>query len=377
MILELDTKSVARCVNYVNKITSRSKKGSDALHTHMQVRIKKGMLSFIATDKHYSVLVNYGGVGAQEDFACMIEVDGVRAITNYASAEVLSFDFSDKKVVIKEGKNKYNLKYFSEFTDFSYIFDDYPIDTELPIKCTSEDINKAANFLNPCIAQDVARSFLRGIYYDGNLVATDSINCGVCNFNEPAENSFFMIRDGLELLNAFPKEDTLEIGPVKNMIVVRNYQATFLFPQLAADFPKYDNVITTCSNLPNTITLQKLPLNVACNKLLPFTDSYQRQVAKMTFSEEEIVINCYHEKKEANEYVGITSSSYTDKDHSFLVDLKAFTPLISSIPGEELTISFSSSTRSPIKVTDNNGYTMYISKLIRRDEPMEEQNVSD
>lgn len=368
MILELDTLSVAKCISYISKITSRAKKGADPLFTYMQLRIRNGMLSFIATDKQYSVLVNYGAVGATEDLACMIEVEGVKAITNYATAATLKFDFQERKVIIHEGKNKYNLQFYSPFVDFSYIFDTFKIDTVFPIKCAAGELNKIFKFLEPCIAQDVARSFLRGVYYDGNFVATDSINCGVHPFSTEKTSPFFLIKDGLDLFTAFDNDEVIELSPINNMIVVRNIQTTYLFPQLNATFPDYTKITNICQTLPNVINLQRLPLQVACSKLLPFTDSYQRQVAKVTFTDEEILINCYHSKKEANEFVAITDGNLPDKGHTIFLDLKSLTPLVNAIPGDTISIHFSVDNRIPIKITNNNDYTVYISKLQRREE---------
>lgn len=377
MQFDLDTKYVAKCVNFVHKITNRNKKGADPLFTHMQVKIKQGELSFLATDKHYSVIVHYGGIGVQEDLSCMIEVDAIRAITSYASAATLHFDFGEKKVVIKEGKNKYNLKYFLEFTDHSHLFEQYDLTQPLPIKGTSEELNKAIKFLEPCIAQDVARSFLRGIYYDGNFVATDSINCGVYDFGETSDNPFFLVRDGLDFFNAFPSDEIIEVGTIGNIIVVRNSYATYMFPQLAATFPNYKIGVNKWESLlDNEVHLSRLPLQVACSKLLPFTDTYQRQVAKITFMDDEIIINCYHDKKEANEYVAVNATTFKDKEHVVLLDLKALAPLIAGIPGEDITIKFCTNNSIPIKVTNNEGCTTYISKLQRREEPVrEEENV--
>jgi hypothetical protein len=365
MKVTIDRKQLKNCLDQGIKIISRIKRGSHPLYNHVQLDFKDNRLKLSCYDGSYGILADYGEIQCQPA-RYLIDAQTCYHLISFSDQESLEFDFQTTKLVVIDNNNPYEFTYYeAEGGDLSNIFKQYST-LENPIVVTkSEEFAKISQFLEPCVAQDVARSFLSGVYFDGNFVATDGNMCAVHIHITHQENSIFIPKEGLTFIATLPNTSPIYIYSVKNIIVCTCEMFELVLPQVGGNFPNYQAIINSCATYPFSFSIQKSVIEKICQKLTPFADENQRMIADLLFStDNSLTISATSQgTKSGKETLRSLLSICPEEALLFLVNIKIFSNLVSSIPCETLIIKYSSNNKLPIVITDGGKNTHYSSVL--------------
>lgn len=338
MNIVLEKQRLVDCFKYLNKVAPRSKNSKTMAYKNVQFVFKNNELSFIAFDGEYFVIVKYGAVPC-EDTRVLVEYDTTVKLINLVSSNDLKFSIDESKVKIIDNKNKYSLQIFKG-SDFYYLYEEISIPSDPVLTISSDDMCKAVGFVNPCIAADTTQAALRGVYFDGSFLTTDTSSVAYYPFEVPTDNPFFMAKDAANILANLPEKTDIKIYNIKNGIVVVTERAIFLLPVLASNFPKYESILSKINNYGLFARIDTDTLLKACNRMLLFTDPFLKKSAVFKMNDMGITIESSSETKEAVENIPYIESKL-EGEISFSMDIKRLVDYLSGSNSTSILFKFS------------------------------------
>lgn len=372
MKIILSTERLASCLADVSKVAIRGKKGSNPAYQNLQLCIKKNNLYLITFDGNYGMRVKYGGVSG-DDYSCAVEYDAFNHLVSNSSVPEIEINFIDeeKKAKIKIGKSKYSLQ-FSLDIDFEYQYESINFSGEEVFSITPERMSEIAASLIPCIPSEDRLTSLKGIYYDGNFLATDTNVFGFYHMNmeTAVSRGVFLPKDSVTLFSSFASKDIVFKFIIdSSRLVAISDSIIFISPELVSKFPAYKEIVDRVNSCEYSIELDTKSTLAACNRLIPFSDMYQKQFTDVGITVSEVVLNAKSENREGKEFL-IPISATINEEIKFSVNIKKFLELAKNIDGEKFKLVFSKNVgpQNPIGIMDASGLKYMMSVLIKKGE---------
>ncbi len=354
----LNTEQLKNCLNYTSKITESGKKGGGSpLYSQIQFDFKNNILIFSAYDSSYGIQVIYGAI-EYPDSRYLVDAESLSHLVRYSDSETLEFDFKETRLEVKDGDSSYKFSYYGTESDLSYIFSTIKSFRNPILKIAPEEFDKISKFLSPCSANDAARSFLNGVRYDGNFVATDGNVCGLYLGDPIKSDTLFIISEGLDLISSLPVGKDVFIYKVNNINLVVCENIKIVIPQIEGSFPSYGKIIDQTASYPYEFSVNKNKFQRIVEKLVPFADAHQRLVASLMFSSSgtATILASSEGTKEGQEITSSIEAISPKEDITFQLNIKILSNLVRSLPTEILYIKYSDNTKAPLLLTDKNKY---------------------
>lgn len=359
----LETQNLRNCLNYISKITTKSKKsGGSPLYSQVQLDFKNNNLTLYAYDSSYGLQISYGEVNC-EDSRYLIDAEGISHVVKYSEQEKLDFDFKETRLVVKDGNSSYKFNYFSSENSLSYIFENISEQSEVLLTTNATEFSKIFKFLDPCIANDAARPFLNGIQFDGNFVAADGNICGVYSNDIKQENTVFLLSESLDLISSLPDNKDILIYKANNLNIIECDNLKMITPQINGAFPNYNKIIDITSNYSYKFAVEKSRLQKVSEKLTPFADIHQRLMASAVFTKDgNLQLAAASEgTKEGLEIISSIEAVSPKEDITFYLNIRLLASLVRSIPSDLIYIKYSDNVKAPLLITDEGQFSNFLS----------------
>ncbi len=370
MKVSLDVAQLRNCLHPIVKVTKKLAKGVDASYNQALFEFSNNVLTLFGTDGSYAVRAEYGKLESVENCVYLVEAAAFYSMLTRPHSTTIELNFTEKELLVDDNGNKYHFSYYGGVHTHQALFTVQSTqEDKLIFEITPTEFGKVVQFLLPDMAKDVARSYLTGIYYDGNFVSTDSTACGVVPFNN-SKNTIFLLRDGLDLVSSLPAADVpCKIYESVNVVKVISESIMLLMPQVSKTFPDYTVITKAGSGYPFQYVFNKGDLYNIIQKLIPFADMHHRFVSQFIFNPNgtlQITVESVGSKK-GNETLAATECAPVAQSMKLLVSLEYISGILGTIEEDTVCIRFSESNRAPMSISEDSGRIHYLSLILTRE----------
>lgn len=331
---------------YISKISSKAKKAAFAPYKCVQFIFKEKTLTLYANNGLNMCKFIYGEVQEADNFSCLIEFALIDKLISLSKSSEISFSFDDTMVILQDGKSKYKIAYVP-LDDFSHLFNS--IELTAKNKIASLDyavVRDIPGILSPAIPAQDAISHLKGVYFDGSFVATNQLSVAVCScLDKEIKHPAFLTIESFGIMTSVFRGNvvTEDLYMNGNNIVAVAGEATFLLNLMSATFPNYKPIVDKVKAHAHKINILMEDFNVACMKLISFTDTdpLKKNKAKLTITSNSVTIEARADNKIGTEVILLTASNIpADKTIEFFVNLQHLKEFIPNFRKSEVMISF-------------------------------------
>lgn len=313
------------------------------------------VLFIYSTDGTYSIKTFYGVLeNISTNFKCLVEGPPLISLLSLISTEELDADFQEDRVIVYADGNIYKFMYYVGVHSHLALFERPYNSRSLSLEIGLKDLSEIIQFLSYDIAKDVSRSFLSGIYYDGNFVATDGVLCGIVPYTS-TDTPLFFTKGSLDLIKALSDRGVCKIFKQGNLISVEGKDFTLRLPQVTEKFVDYSVVHNKRLTYPFSYTFETTPLLRSIQRLLPFSDRFNRHVGVVTFEPTgTLVLQAQSAAtKEGYESILSVSGVYPQEKLTFRITLDSFLNLVSTINTDKVILKFSDTWREPLIIQED------------------------
>ena len=283
--------------------------------------------------------VYYGEVVA-DNFSCLLEYSLIEKVISLSEAKELELTFDDDALTITDSDSEYRIQYMQKH-DISNIFDGIDVANQKQfLEMDLADFRDIYSFVSPCIPTQAGYVRLRGVYYDGNFMATNTTGFAYYPFSEVITDKVFMSLETFQILSSIaPKGLDAFFYMINGRFVATIGRSKYILSLLNSDFPDYAKVMERVCGHEYTIKLNKSSLIKKCKKLGSFTSKYRRNSALLTVSENELVLEVMAETKRGKEKLDIETEGLSGITIEFSIDLLRLVSYLAHVFNETISIT--------------------------------------
>lgn len=352
MEIFLDTIRFSNMLFYVGLVTKKYKLTTNKQYKCIQFKFKDNILKLYSCDGVHVCETIYGNVENSKEFSCMIEYSLLDDIVSLSDAQTIKLKFRDKSLLLSDNGNEYKMQYVENY-DFSFLVENIKMDFKDPIaKLETWQLKEVTSFISCCFPKKDEYGHLRGVYFDGNFVATNIISCSVFSQIKMISKPIFMSLNSFLILSSITNDEPFSLYNDGGKFVIKNNEATYILTVMADKFPNYKHVFDIVKNHKYTIVLDRNQVHKACKKLLHFSDKIYRNSSKIVLSKEDsISIEVLSGEKEGKEILKLKETN-VDKNIEFSLNISHLLVYIGNINSELIYLSFND-TPNEIGIGDN------------------------
>jgi DNA polymerase III sliding clamp (beta) subunit (PCNA family) len=362
MVIKLKTETLQNGLFYISKIGFKTRVVQE-VYKCVQFKFNAGLLSLYAYNGTEACEFFYGNIDVFESFSRTVDFNILNKLISHSKSEFIECDFTEKQLIIKEQKSRYELQYMFQ-ESLSYIFEGFnpakPFLVQFDIKCLED----ALFFVNPCLPPaGEALAYLNGIYFDGNAVVTDKISIAIYPILEkPLSQPLFISFESFKIMaKSASKGGIGSIYVIDDKLIFTTGTFRYLLRLMSNPFPNYKSVVTSLQSLAHTVLVKTEDITAACKKLVALGVKY----GFVTFSKDKISLKASSDAAQGQEDVDIVHS-ITLKDDTAIELKMPFEKLLACllhIKGKEIVFAFDSVSKQYIIREDK---AIYINSIFKK-----------
>lgn len=273
------------------------------------------------------------------DFSCTVNFDLMNKTVLQSSEEEIKLSIENNSLILSDSESEYRMQVGHNFNN-SNMF--RPLDTSFakPLKLELSRMRSILAFVGACLPTPADLNHLKGVYFDGNFVTTDTRKLALFPYSDPIPNSVFLSNLAMELLTSLSDiHESAQLYCSKNRCVVILDNAKYILSVMAKDFPGYKKATDRLESHEFIIDINRDELRKKCKRLLPFADSRKKGTANLFISKDKLRIEVISEVKRGKESMSIITKNL-EIEMNFTIGLNSFYDLLGHFTDDQISISF-------------------------------------
>ena len=301
----------------------------------------------------------YGEIDAPD---CIYYVDCglLKKIITTTDSEEISLSFTENRLIVADGESEYKLQYL-EGIDCSYLFVRKDRLQEPVATISMVDFLNVFPFMAVCIDKPMPLEELRGLYYDGNFVATDATAVAFYPYSDPITTPLFFTLGTFQILSRIASQvSTASFYLLASTVLVICDQVKYIVSLQATPFPNYQLVLDKKNRHVYKAIIDRDVLKAKCKRISVFTDSFNKP-ATLVFNENSLAIHVQSETKEGKEVLQIQTVGIV-QEVSFRINVANLISYLSRLFNDTVQMTFSD---NPSEYAILDGVAFYIDGTLK------------
>jgi DNA polymerase III sliding clamp (beta) subunit (PCNA family) len=318
-------------------------------------------LCLYAYDGTHFCKVIYGDPMVVPVYNCYVEFALVEDIVSLSKSDDIEIEFTGDALLFNDGKSEYRIQY-AKANDLSYIFRDFDKNAAILVKLDLAGCKTAQSFLSPCVPTMSAFAALRGVYFDGNFVASNGSGLAFQPFLDKIDNPIFISLDSFQLLTGLSAlNEDAEIRVIGEKCFVSVGPATYIIALMSGKFPNYERIVGAFKKHACKATFDRDEAKASCKKLMNIAKKQINCPASFVFSQSEVSISVVAENKRGKEVLEVKTDGLQEAV-TFSANLSFFADYLSHFFNEEVVVTFD---RDPSGFALHDGESIYYTMVLR------------